>query len=171
MKKKGFTLIEIIITSAILFILIGSLYSFFNSNYMILFEEKKKAYIESQVKSFMDFTMQSLQMSYQEKIEADDDKLILYLPIDNNSQVEFDSTKSIKIEIYYDKGSIFISKIQNGIKSDKTLLSGNIKYFKIEKILNGNGNLGGIEIKFKVNYDFKFRNLYKDYLIKYNIRK
>ncbi|SKA82196.1 prepilin-type N-terminal cleavage/methylation domain-containing protein [Caloramator quimbayensis] len=171
MKKKGFTLIEIIVTSAILLILLGSLYSFFNTNYMLLFEEKKKAYIESQVKSFMDFTMQSLQMSYQEKIEAEDAKLTLYLPAEDNSQVEFDASKSIKIDIYYNNGSIFISKIKNGIKSDKALLSGSVKNFKIEKILGDRGSLEGIEIKFIVNYDFKFRNLDKEYFIKYNIRK
>ncbi|QCX32669.1 prepilin-type N-terminal cleavage/methylation domain-containing protein [Caloramator sp. E03] len=169
MNKKGFTLIEILITSAVLFILLGALYSFFNSNYKILFEEKRKAYIESQVKSFMDFTMQSLQMSYQEKIEVTDGgkKLILYLPPNDDSKVEFDAEKSVNIEINYEDDSIVITK--NGV--DKTILKGFVKYFEIKKILYDNGDLESIEIKFKVNYDFKFRNIDKDYLIKYNIRK
>lgn len=171
MNKKGFTLIEILITSAVLFILLGALYSFFSSNYIVLFEEKKKAYIESQVKSFMDFTMQSLQMSYQEKIEVDEDKLILYLPPNDDSQVEFDDVKSTKIEVFYNNSSIIITKTQNGSRIDKAILTGYVKSFKIRKILYDNGNLDSIEIKFKVNYDFKFRSMDKDYLIKYNIRK
>ncbi|GFR36630.1 type II secretion system protein [Thermobrachium celere] len=42
MKKKGFTLVELLVVSAILLILIDVGYRFFNNNYKVLQEEKKE---------------------------------------------------------------------------------------------------------------------------------
>lgn len=177
MKKKGFTLVELLVASAILFILLESMYSFFYSHYKILQEEKKKAYIESQVKSFMDFTMQSLQMAFQEKItvknhdvHTNKKELEIYVPKDNN-QIDFSEDKSYKIEIYNLDDEIYISKT-NGVSTHKSILDGHIKEFNITtkpEIISENTNIEYVQIDFKV--DYKIRNITRNYSIKYNIRR
>lgn len=177
MKKKGFTLVEILVASAILFILFEAGYSFFINHYKLLQEEKKKAYIESQVKSFMDYTMQSLQMAYQEKITVKNhdvhrevDELVIYVPKDNN-QIDYSESNSYRIEIYNLDDKIYITKT-NGVSTSKSVLDGYIKEFNITtkpETIDENNKLEYVQIDFKV--DYKIRNIVRDYSIKYNIRR
>ncbi|WP_027308357.1 type II secretion system protein [Caloramator sp. ALD01] len=188
MRKKGFTLIELLVVSAILLILLEAGYSFFINNYRVLQEEKKKAYIESQVKSFMDYVMQSLQMAYQEDIvvkkhdiHTDKDELVIYLPKENSEiNLAQDKSNAYKIEIYSLEDEIYITKT-NGVSLNKKILDDNIEDFRIEtqteriNIQKPDGTfeekdvLKYIEIKFTV--DYKIRDIKRDYSIKYNIRR
>ncbi|CDF57615.1 prepilin-type N-terminal cleavage/methylation domain-containing protein [Thermobrachium celere] len=185
MKKKGFTLVELLVVSAILLILIDVGYRFFNNNYKVLQEEKKKAYIESQVKSFMDYVMQSLQMAYQEDIVVkkhdrydSKDELVMYVPKGNGDFIlDQDKTNADMIEVYSLSDEIHIQKNN----TENIILDGNIEDFRFEtktektiiQKLDGTFEekevLKYIEIKFTV--DYKIRGIKRDYLIKYNIRR
>lgn len=188
MRKKGFTLVELLVVSVILLILLDAGYRFFINNYRVLQEEKKKAYIESQVKSFMDYVMQSLQMAYQEDIvvkkhdiHTDTDELVMYIPKEN-SDIALNNNKSnaYKIEIFRLDDEIYITKT-NGVSLNKKILDGHIEDFSFEtqtekmNLQKPDGTfeekeaLKYIEIKFKV--DYKIRGIKRDYSIKYNIRR
>ncbi|MBZ4664298.1 MAG: prepilin-type N-terminal cleavage/methylation protein [Caloramator sp.] len=178
MRKKGFTLIELLVVSAILLILLEAGYSFFINNYKMLQEEKKKAYIESQVKSFMDYTMQSLQMAYQEEIEIENShgdnetkRLIIWIPNDN-SKIDFSETDSTKISIYAKKNDEkYKICIEKGSYKQE-ILDGNISSFDITtkpETIDQNTILQYVQIDFKV--DYKIRGIVRDYSIKYNIRR
>ncbi|MCX7694853.1 MAG: prepilin-type N-terminal cleavage/methylation domain-containing protein [Caloramator sp.] len=188
MRKKGFTLIELLVVSVILLILLDAGYRFFINNYRVLQEEKKKAYIESQVKSFMDYVMQSLQMAYQEDIvvkkhdiHEDTDELVMYIPKEN-SDITLNNNKNnaYKIEIFRLDDEIYITKT-NGVALSKKVLDGHIEDFSFQtqnekiNIPKQDGTfeekevLKYIEIKFKV--DYKIRGIKREYSIKYNIRR
>lgn len=69
MKKKGFTLIEMVVVAAIFLILITAGYDFFANSIKTGNEEKHKANIDNQVKDTMDFINDSLKSSWQNNIE------------------------------------------------------------------------------------------------------
>lgn len=173
MKRKGFTLIEILIASAILFILFEVGYHFYTSNFKYLKEEKDKAYIEAEAKSFMDFTNQSFKMAFQNKIDAVDtngdtiyDEIQMELPL-NDTQLIYEADNKKNLTIKRDGNSIKIiqQKTENAIAAlpeEKEILSGKINLFEIKKENNF------IEINFKVNYN---KGIEREYSIKYNIRE
>ncbi|MCX7911183.1 MAG: prepilin-type N-terminal cleavage/methylation domain-containing protein [Endomicrobia bacterium] len=188
MKRKGFTLIEILIASAILFILFEVGYYFYTSNFKYLKEEKDNAYIEAEVKSFMDFTNQSLKMAFQNTISVNTDEIEMELPLDDKQVIydDYNNKKLIikKLIIKKEGNSIIITQQKKEKKSatadpkeekksaiegqkeeeeeKEKILSDKIKLFEIKKENNC------IEINFKVNYD---RGAEREYSIKYNIRE
>ncbi|KRQ88081.1 hypothetical protein ABG79_00248 [Caloramator mitchellensis] len=163
MKEKGFTLIEIMVVSIILLILLGIGYDFLIRNTKLLTEEKQKAYIESQVKSFLDFTTSSLQTSFQEEIKIIDEnsfeKLIIIVPKEN-STLDY-SGNGNHIKIYFDSSTKSLIIEKDNIPNQ--ILSGYVENFRIK--IEGNF----LSINFDV--DYKIRNYKRTYSLNYNIRK
>lgn len=178
MKKKGFTLAEMIVVSAILLILISMGYDFLINNYKFLEREKNKTYIETQVKSFLDFVNFSLQNAFQSdkaikvingvEKEIDEkkinvDELYIVVP-QNNNIVYYDETvpdeeQGNVYEIYSYNRTLFIEK--NG--QIRRLLEGRVENLQISK------NNSFIHLKLVV--DFKSNGVIREYTVNYNIRQ
>lgn len=178
MKKKGFTLVEMIVVSAILLIIISMGYDFLINNYTVLQREKNKTYIETQVKSFLDFVNSTLQNAFQMdktiKVNKDVEKNIdqkkfivdeLYIVVPkNNNIVCYDETISDEeqgtvYKIFCCNRILFIEK--NG--KIRRLLEGIVDKLEINK------NEGFIHLKLVV--DFNSNGIKREYTINYNIRQ
>lgn len=164
-KNKGFTLIEVIVTLAILVIIITAIYSFFINNYKTAQTEIKRANIDQQAKTLIDNIKQWLQMADQNTIKYDDN------PSFNQRTVEMEvydpshgnvSTKTMKIQFFTNTKKLYI---YNGmLSSTATLyLDGYIDDMQVEY-----QNNSYIKIKFVV--DYKMNNIKRTYEIFYNIR-
>lgn len=164
MKKKGFTLIEILVVSLVLMIIIELTYNFFISNIKISTDERKKAYIESNVKNLMDYMIQSMQSSFQDTINsASTDELTLKIPKNNNSSDSSNISNCIPIMFKYDNANKSINIIKDSNTTSSLL--GYVDNFIVTKDLYNNC----INIKILINYNI--RDLKRTYEINYNIRK
>jgi prepilin-type N-terminal cleavage/methylation domain-containing protein len=172
MKKKGFTLIEIIVVSAIFLIIIGASFDFYISNIKILKMEKQKAYIDSEVKSLMDYINQSLQAAWQNtiEIEKDENKITMVIPKDNTISAPSDEGGNNGIIFTFQKegSSIKITKEQQGVPTAESYsLQGLVKEFEVKQEPEGS-NL--VVITLTVDYEIEGKEN-KNYSIYYNIRK
>ncbi|MEZ0536226.1 prepilin-type N-terminal cleavage/methylation domain-containing protein [Caldicellulosiruptoraceae bacterium PP1] len=165
MKKinyKAFTLIEIIIASAILIIILTAVYSFFNSNFKIISRESKKTNIDSQAKTLIDNINQWLQMADQNTIQYNEFRNVLDNSI-NYKKVQFTiyqpSTTDIKIMFYPNTSSI---TIWNGSISNK-YLDGYIDDMQVDF-------QSGSYINIKIIVNYKMNNIKKTYEVFHNIR-
>lgn len=165
MRKKGFTLVEMLVVALILFIVLEVGYNILINNIKMVYRERNKAYTETQAKSFLDYIFTSLQLSYQETIDAKDNKLIFIVP-KNNNQVLFSENTSngVKIEVTYSNNSIYVQKtdLQSNKTSNNLVLNGNIKQLNITK----QNRL----ITISLVVDFKDNKTIKTYTLSYTIR-
>lgn len=134
MKKKGFTLIEMIVVAAIFLILITAGYDFFANSIKTGNEERHKANIDNQVKDIMDFINDSLKSSWQNNVE------ILFHAQDGEGNFIKD-----------DDGKEKVYKITAGGHDEKKVI------YPID-----NGILNGFGIRVHIPYDEKFAEYKKD---------
>lgn len=124
MKKKGFTLIELMVAVAILVMVFIALYDLYISSFKLYSNDQNKAKVEMEVKNFSDSIYDYLKSSYQDSIEVasvgDGDVI---------SENVLDS----------DKNSILMAVYQKGDPS-KYLLKGEI--VKVEMLQNSYKNNG-----------------------------
>lgn len=131
-RKKGFTILESIITIAILLIVLGVILPFFNSNFKVLNETEIKSDLQREGASTMEyFTRSAMEAkSIKELIgDEDEDKLSyigesdvqkLIFITDTNDEYSFEVNGT---ELYYSKNS-----------SEKKLITHNLKHIKLSTI-------------------------------------
>lgn len=169
MKKKGFTLVEILVVSVIFMILMQAIYSFFIRNIKIANDEKNKAYIDNQAKTIMDNIGQCLKNSWQETIDTVDKKdtskgIELEIPRDKNSSVYEGSNSDLyRFEMDSKNKAVKVTKKEGKSENIEYVLSGYVDDFTITK------DESYIIIKLKV--DYKIRDLNREFKLHYNIRK
>lgn len=181
MKKNGFTLIEVVVATAIFLILAVTVMDFFTNNIKIAKEEQQKAYIDSQVKNVMNYVQQSLQMSWQESINNKDTAIgnsaedvegiksqFIEMEIPNNNNNAENANQNTKLVIKQVGEDITGNKIEV-IKNDSApqpLLEGYVKSFNVK--------ISGYFVAIGLDIDYSpliKRNLSKTFNIYYNIRK
>lgn len=131
-RKKGFTILESIITIAILLIVLGIILPFFNSNFKVLNETEIKSDLQRDGSNTMEyFTRSAMEAKGIKELigYGDEDKLSytgeinvkkLAFITDTNDEYNFELNGT---ELYYSKNS-----------SEKKLITRNVKYIKLTTI-------------------------------------
>ncbi|MBN1043432.1 prepilin-type N-terminal cleavage/methylation domain-containing protein [Clostridium botulinum] len=168
-KKKGFTLTELIIVMTLTLIILGMIFQMFNTNNRIMSDVDIKSTLQNEGEAIQETLskvgMQANSMDYKE--ENNDVKSINFVVLnEDESKSEFEIKKQ-NIELYIveyketiiegkkEKKKISTKKLSNNLNKIN-IKSKNDKSAQIEIILSK--KMGYSDVKYPVNVKFAFRN-------------
>lgn len=169
MKKKGFTLIEVLVASAIFFILIQAVYDFYIHNAAIMDQEKKKAQIDMVSQSIMDQISQSLKISYRYdsgksliKVKEGGGGISMVVPKGNTSPY-YDPANALNLSFTEDTSSRSLVIKRSDISGSQTILEGHVDDFSVTD------ENGCYKVLLKINYGFA--DMTRDFVVYYYPRE
>ncbi|NFG63262.1 prepilin-type N-terminal cleavage/methylation domain-containing protein [Clostridium sp. CMCC3677] len=170
-KKKGFTLTELIIVMALTLVILGMIFQMFNTNNRIISDVDIRSTLQNEGQAIQEklseIGMQANSMDYKE--ENNDVKSINFVVLnEDESKSEFEIKKEgteltiVKyketiIEGEEEKNKISTKRLSNNLNKIN-IKSRNDKSAQIEIILSK--KMGYSDIKYPVNVKFAFRNKY-----------
>ncbi|WP_461206962.1 prepilin-type N-terminal cleavage/methylation domain-containing protein [Clostridium sp. DL1XJH146] len=145
-KKQGLTLIELIITLAILTIILGVISNFFVTNYKQLNFAENKADLQGMAqKSIVDISNTGRESS----------GIKVLVGSDGSSKINETTNQSISIITFTNNGIDKTYTLSNGSLTNPkgTVIAENVEYLKIEPISGEFINCKGINIEIKLKKD------------------
>ncbi|WP_252224050.1 prepilin-type N-terminal cleavage/methylation domain-containing protein [Clostridium sp. ZBS2] len=161
-KKKGFTLTELIIVMALTLVILGMIFQMFNTNNRIISDVDIRSTLQNEGQAIQEklseIGMQANSMDYKE--ENNDVKSINFVVLnEDESKSEFEikkeGTELTIVECEEEKNKISTKKLSNNLNKIN-IKSRNDKSAQIEIILSK--KMGYSDIKYPVNVKFAFRN-------------
>lgn len=170
MKKKGFTLIEVLLATAIFFMLIQVAYGFYIHNLTIMGQEKKKAQIDILSQSIMDQINQSLKVAYRYddegksliKVNEDGSGISMVIPKGNYSS-RYDPANALDLSFTENASNRSLVINRSDISGSRIALKGFVDDFSVTD------ENGCIKILLKIDYGFD--HMFRDFVIYYYPRE
>ncbi|MCB2289672.1 prepilin-type N-terminal cleavage/methylation domain-containing protein [Clostridium sp. CS001] len=149
-NKKGFTLIEIIISMAIFSIVMIAIYSFFLTNYKSLNRVSLEAEIQSQAQVAMDkitnIAMESSDVVIRtEGTDGKIDKSTEYIKLSKNAVINYTFT--------VDDNKLMLATIDNGTDKGKTQIADCVEYIICKEISIGDSGTKVIGIEIEMAFE------------------
>lgn len=169
--KKGFTLVELIISVFLLVVVFIILYELYMKGYILYEDNQNKVKVEMDLKNFSDTLYSYLKSSYQNSIKVIEDENALYMIIPEKSDpVEYKNDENNYYDIKFTKKEDYIELVsldkETKIYEKTEALKGSVREFILKPFYSGD-----VLSKVTINLKYSFgKNKVDEMVLDYVIR-